>query len=100
MQIITDTRSEAVLVPKEAVVYDGGERFVFLVADTLAQKIPLDAGFENNKWIEARSAIEAGTSVIVVGQNGLKDQARIKVVNQTDAVLEAGEAVPDLDQQG
>ena len=99
VQIITDTHEEAVLVPKEAVVYDGGERFVFLVADSLAQKVELEAGFENNKWVEALSKVEPGTGVIVVGQNGLKDQARIRVVNQSNA-LESGETSSDPDQQG
>ena len=41
----------------------------------------LDLINENAQYVESVSAIAANTPVIVVGQNGLKDQARVKVVN-------------------
>ncbi|MFH1568753.1 MAG: efflux RND transporter periplasmic adaptor subunit [Gemmatimonadota bacterium] len=80
VQIITDTHRGAILVPKEAIVYDGGDKYVFVVEDSAAVKVRLDAGFENSRFVEARSLIDAGTPVIVVGQSGLKDRARVKVV--------------------
>ena len=83
VRIITDTHLDAVLVPKQAVVYDGGDQYVFVVEDSTATKIRLDAGFENSQYVEALSLIEPDTPIIVVGQNGLKDQARVKVVNAT-----------------
>lgn len=85
VQIVTDTHTGAVLVPKEAVVYDGGDRYVYVVQDSAAVKIKLDAGFENSRYVEALSQIEPGDPVIVVGQNGLKDQARVKVVKAASA---------------
>ncbi|MEE3263085.1 MAG: efflux RND transporter periplasmic adaptor subunit [Candidatus Latescibacterota bacterium] len=79
-RIITDTHAGAILIPKEAIVYDGSDRFVFVVRDSTAHRVKLDAGFENSRFVEARSEIADTTQVIVVGQNGLKDQARISVV--------------------
>ena len=79
-RIVTDTHAGAILVPKEAIVYDGSDRFVFVVRDSTAHRVKLDAGFENSRFVEARSEIADTTQVIVVGQNGLKDQARIRVV--------------------
>ncbi len=79
-RIITDTHAGAILIPKEAIVYDGSDRFVFVVRDSTANRVKLDAGFENSRFVEARSEIADTTQVIVVGQNGLKDQARIRVV--------------------
>jgi hypothetical protein len=44
--------------------------------------------------VEALSAIEVNTSIIVVGQNGLRDKARVKVINaaaaKEDAALSQG----------
>ena len=34
VKVITDTHSDTVLLPKEAVVYDGGDRYVFVVVDS------------------------------------------------------------------
>jgi membrane fusion protein (multidrug efflux system) len=79
-RIVTDTHASTVLVPKEAIVYDGADRFVFVVRDSTANRVKLDAGYENSRFVEARSQIDDTTQVIVVGQNGLKDQARIRIV--------------------
>jgi membrane fusion protein (multidrug efflux system) len=83
VRIVVDTHIDAVLIPKEAVVYDGSDRYVFVVADSTAQRVRLDVGYENGRFVEARSQIEADVPVIVVGQNGLKDKARVKVINAT-----------------
>ena len=80
VRIVTDTHASTVLVPKEAIVYDGADRFVFVVRDSTANRVKLDAGYENSRFVEARSQIDDTTQVIVVGQNGLKDQARIRIV--------------------
>jgi len=98
VQIITDTHEKAVLVPKEAIVYDGGDRYVYVVEDSTASKIKLDAGFEDIEFIEAMADIAAGTHVIVVGQNGLKDQAKVKIVNLPETELEASTAEADTSQ--
>ena len=81
VQIITDTHQEAVLIPKQAVVYDGGDKYVFAVRDTIAEKVQLVQGFENADFIEALAGVDPGTPIIIVGQNGLKDQARVRVIN-------------------
>ena len=86
-RIVTDTHAGAILVPKEAIVYDGSDRFVFVVRDSTAHRVKLDAGFENSRFVEARSEIADTTQVIVVGQNGLKDQARIRVVATSSDVV-------------
>ncbi len=87
-RIVTDTHEQAILVPKEAIIYDGADRFVFVVRDSTAHRVKLDAGFENTRYVEARSAIGDTTQVIVVGQNGLKDQARIRIVATSSDVVE------------
>ncbi len=81
VRIVTDTRPQAVLVPKRAVVYEGGERYVFTVANDIASKRKLQAGYEDPQNIEILNAIEPGTEVIVVGHAGLKDGASVRSVN-------------------
>ena len=90
VQIVTDTHERAVLVPKEAVLYDGEERYVYVVQDSTASRILLDAGFENSDFVEALSLVKPDIPVIVVGQNGLKDGARVKIVNQEEVPAAGG----------
>ena len=78
--IVTATHDQAMLVPKRAVVYDDGYPHVFVVQDSTARKIQLDLGFEDTQNWEVLSGVSPGDSIVVVGQNGLKDQARVRVI--------------------
>ncbi|MEO6245485.1 MAG: efflux RND transporter periplasmic adaptor subunit [Opitutaceae bacterium] len=94
VRIITDTRDQAVLIPKRAVVYEGGERYVFTVSNDLASKRRLQAGYEDPQNIEVVAGIEPGAEIIVVGHNGLKDGAAVRAVNALAPIAlqpEAGE---------
>ncbi len=81
VRIVTDTKPAAILLPKRAVVYEGGERYVFAVVDDRAVKRKLVAGFEDPQHVEALSGFEIGTPVVVLGQNGLKDGSPVRMIN-------------------
>jgi hypothetical protein len=71
-----------VLVPKRALIYEGGERYAFAVVNDRAVKRKLVAGYEDPENIEAVSGFEVGTAVIVLGQSGLKDGSLVRSVNK------------------
>jgi membrane fusion protein (multidrug efflux system) len=81
VRVITDTRPNAVLIPKRALIYEGGERYIFTIVNDRAVKRKLAAGFEDPQNIEAVSGFEVGTPVIVLGQSGLKDGSLVRSVN-------------------
>ncbi|MDP6775479.1 MAG: efflux RND transporter periplasmic adaptor subunit [Candidatus Latescibacteria bacterium] len=78
--IVTATHAESVLAPKRAVVYDDGLPFVFIVKDSTAHKVQLKVGFEDSENLEVLSGIQKGDLIVVVGQNGLKDKAKVRVI--------------------
>lgn len=80
VRILTDTRSEALLVPKRAVVYEGGERYIFTVADGRVSKQRLNAGYEDPQNVEVLSGLTPGTQVVVLGHAGLKDGSPVRTV--------------------
>lgn len=80
VQLMTDTKDDAVLVPKKAVIYDDNRQFIYVVRnDTLALKIPLKAGYTDRDNIEAISGVGLGDTIIVVGHNAMKDSTRVKI---------------------
>ncbi len=85
VHIITDTHEEAVLIPKTAVVYENENLYVFVVRDSLAHKIRLDVGYQDFEKVESLSQIQPGEKVIVVGQAGLKDQTKVRIVAEQTA---------------
>ena len=81
VQLVTGTHRNALLIPKVALLYDNGSPFVFFVEnDTLARRVRIEKGFSNERYVEVLSPVSDTDLVVVVGQNGLKDKQRIKVV--------------------
>jgi membrane fusion protein (multidrug efflux system) len=78
--IVTATHEKAVLVPKRAVVYDDGMPHVFLVSDSTANKVRFEMGFDDTEFVEVMSGVKKGDQIVVVGQNGLKDKAKIRII--------------------
>jgi len=87
LQIITDTRKNTVLIPKTAVVYENEFMNVYVVRDGVAHKIRLTPGFEDNVKVESLKDVEAGEKVIVVGQAGMRDKTKVKIVSERENVL-------------
>jgi RND family efflux transporter MFP subunit len=94
VRVVTDTRPEALLIPKRAVVYEGGERYVFTVVNGRAVKKKLTIGYEDPSNVEAVSGFEIGTPVIVLGQAGLKDGSMVRTVNPAATAAAAPAAAP------
>ena len=82
VHIVIAVHKDAILIPKTALIYDGDQRYAFVIQDTVATKTLLDIGFSDRDNVEILSGIEEGAQVIVVGQEGLKDKARIKIVTE------------------
>lgn len=82
IEIVRETRSDATLVPREAVLRELQSAFVFVFSeDGKAEKRGIKLGLEEGTWIQAVEGLNAGDSVIVAGQGGLKDGAAVKLVD-------------------
>jgi membrane fusion protein (multidrug efflux system) len=82
--IIVSTHENAILIPKTAIVYENEEMNVFVVRDSLAHKFKLDVGFQDHEKVESLSDIKEGDKVIVVGQAGLKDNTKVRIVSERE----------------
>ena len=80
--IITATHENAVLIPKTAIVYENEQLSVYVVRDSMANKVTLKVGFQDHEKIESLEGIEEGDQIIVVGQAGLKDKTKVRIVNE------------------
>ena len=82
--IITSTHEQAILIPKTAIVYENEQMNVFVVRDSVANKVALKVGFQDHEKVESLEGIEDGDKIIVVGQAGLKDKTRVRIVNEKE----------------
>jgi membrane fusion protein (multidrug efflux system) len=91
VDIITDQRAAALVVPRAAVAAEGQRWFVYRLVDgDKVEKIAVDLGFEAQDRVEvlAKDAtIAAGDRIVVAGTGALEEGAVVEIV-------EAGAAAP------
>jgi len=86
VSIVTERRTNRLLVPKIAVVTDRGEQVVYVSADSTAERRVVEIGFEDDENAEIINGIMIGESVVVKGQRSLKHGSPIKILEDTVAV--------------
>ncbi|MEM6795346.1 MAG: efflux RND transporter periplasmic adaptor subunit, partial [Acidobacteriota bacterium] len=78
IDIVQETRQQAVLLPREAVVRELQSTYVFVDRDGVAEKRSVRLGLEENGRVEAIEGVVSGERVIVAGQGGLEDGATVE----------------------
>ena len=77
----TDARYDAVLIPTEAILTDGLEQYVFVVADDgCAYRIDVTTGLIGESQTEITTGLDGGETLVIVGQSYLSDGAPVRVV--------------------
>lgn len=82
-RIVTDTRHEALAIPKLALVEEGGLRSVFVAEADSVRKVEVSTGLWDDTHVEVLDGIDAGAWVVSLGQGGLRTGTRIDVLNAT-----------------
>jgi membrane fusion protein (multidrug efflux system) len=97
VQLVTDVREDALLVPKRAVVYDDDQLFVYRMdpeAKTVS-RVYLVPRLEDESWIEPTGGLEPGDRVVVAGQAGLKDGAKVRLAGEKPPAEDPGSAAAE-----
>ncbi|PYT10833.1 MAG: hypothetical protein DMF51_17325 [Acidobacteria bacterium] len=85
IDIVRETHPQAVLVPREAVIRELQNAYIFVAKGNVAEKRTVALGLEEGGRIEALSGVTAGEQAIVAGQGGLKQGTAIKVIPSPEA---------------
>ena len=80
VSIVLEPHDKALLVPKRALVFDEGRPGVFVKKGEEAKWSELELGFQEKDIAEVVKGASEGDEVIVVGQSGLKDGTKVKVM--------------------
>jgi len=80
VDLVTATHDDAVLVPKQAVIYDADQMFVYRLGDERrVERVFLEPRLANKSHIEPDAGLAAGDRVVIAGQAGLKDKALVSL---------------------
>jgi RND family efflux transporter MFP subunit len=75
-------RNDVLLVPASAVVGDATSSAVFVVQDGTAMRRTVRTGLTSEGRVEILAGVSAGETVVIAGNNSLRDGAQVRVVGQ------------------
>jgi len=81
----TDSRDDALVIPKSALSLESIGNTVFVATDGIANRREVVLGFEEGDFVEVASGVEEGDAIVVVGQDGLSDGTPIRVLEAAPA---------------
>ncbi len=79
--------SKTKFVPKDAIVKQNNANFIYLVQDGLAVPTPVNTGFAYNEFIEVIGPVESGQPVVVRGNERLRPNQPVEIVNPEKETL-------------
>jgi membrane fusion protein, multidrug efflux system len=82
VDIVKQTRQEAVVVPRQAVIRELQSAHLFVAEEGKAVRRDVKLGIEESDLVEILEGLEAGEQVIVAGQGGLKDGAPVRILTE------------------
>ena len=82
VEIRTDTKSDAIVIPKRALIEEDGQNYVFVAQKDTAKRTKVELGYQREGLVEIRKGVNPGESVVVAGQGALKEGGKIKVLSR------------------
>ena len=82
VRIITDTRKNALLIPKKALLLESQTDQVFIYDEGVARKRTLTLGFTAGDTVEVLSGLNEGDLVVIIGQEGLREGLPLRIPGQ------------------
>jgi membrane fusion protein, multidrug efflux system len=79
--IVLDVHTNALQVPRSALIDTTGTTSIFVVEDEVAHRREVETGFSGNGRVEITAGLTDSDIFVAVGQSGLKEGSKIVIIN-------------------
>lgn len=79
IELITEEHTNTIVVPEKTVIEKDGERVVFVLKGEHAEIREVETGIENKRSIEILKGLKIGEKVIILGNYGLQNGAKVRI---------------------
>ncbi|WP_462115895.1 efflux RND transporter periplasmic adaptor subunit, partial [Lysobacter xanthus] len=80
VRIDYDQKTDALVVPRTALLEDDNDPAVFVVRNKKAVRVPVKLGYSENGFSEVRQGLRAGDQVVVAGKTALREGSDVQVL--------------------
>ncbi len=80
VDIVTETLPDRITLPRTAVLVDGALPRVYVVRDGRAEERQVTLGYARGDQVEIATGLSAGDTVVVVGQDNLRPNAPVRLM--------------------
>jgi hypothetical protein len=84
VDIVTETLEDRITLPRTAVLMDGAAPRVFVVQEGRAVEREVSLGYSRGDRVEIASGLQPGDTVVVVGQDNLRPDAPVRLMELTE----------------
>lgn len=81
IRIDHDRRANALVIPRSALLEDGGAPTVYTVREGKAVRTAVKLGYTEGEWVEVREGLREGDAVVVAGKAALRDGTQVQVID-------------------
>ena len=93
IRIDYDQKTDALVVPRVALLEDDTDPAVYVVRGKKAVRVPVKLGYSEGGWTEVRAGLRSGDQVVVAGKTALREGSDVQVLPSTSAAGGTGTAV-------
>lgn len=90
-----DQRADALVIPRNALLEDGGEPAAYVIRGDKAQRTALKLGYDDAGWVEVREGLKEGDAVVVAGKAALREGSAVQVLGDEKKAVAAAQPKPE-----
>lgn len=91
VDIVTDTLSDRITLPRTAVLMDGAVPRVYVIEEGRAVEREVGLGYSRGDRVEVASGLSPGDTVVVVGQDNLRADAPVRMMELDGEPMTGGD---------
>ena len=99
IKLVTGRAEDAMLIPVDAVYYNGGEAYVYVYRDGTANMTAVEIGLNDSDYAEVLSGLSEDDLVISTWSSNLYEGAAVRL-REDMAAESAGDETPAAEQEG
>jgi membrane fusion protein (multidrug efflux system) len=89
IEVVYDQRTDALTVPRIALLEDEGEPAVYVVEGKTAKRKAVQLGYTNGEIAEVRAGLKEGDQVVTAGKVAIRDGTQVQVIDTANGASRA-----------